>query len=90
LFAGSYQDGGRLIIPECRPADGGQYVCTIYLANGERHVAFASLVVEGDDTGSGIVQREYNIAVLYFNNFLYLIPIYITNCRKLLMNLLNH
>ena len=57
-LAGSYQEGGRLIIPECRPAYSGQYVCTIYLVNGERRVAYASLVVEADgERGQGVLQR---------------------------------
>ena len=57
-LSGSYQEGGRLIIPECRPAYSGQYVCTIYLVNGERRIAYASLVVEDDDKrGQGVQQR---------------------------------
>lgn len=56
-YTGAYQEGGRLVIPECRPSYGGQYVCTIYLVNGNQKIAYATLVVEDDERGEGVVQR---------------------------------
>jgi dystroglycan 1 len=62
LPQGAYQEGGRLVIPECKPSDSGQYICTIYLVNGERKVSYASLVVEGH--GIGISQPEQPVVIL--------------------------
>ena len=42
----AYQRGGRLIIPDSQPHDGGEYVCTVYFINGDRRTGYASLVVE--------------------------------------------
>lgn len=49
LPSGSYQLNGQLVIPRCEPSDSGTYICTIYLVNGERRVAYSTLVVNPDD-----------------------------------------
>ena len=48
LPPGAYQIGGQLVIPECKPEFSGRYVCTIYLINGDKKVAYSSISITDD------------------------------------------
>ena len=44
----AYQVNGQLVIPDCQAVDGGRYVCTVYLVNGDSRVAYTSVIVADD------------------------------------------
>ena len=79
--AGSYQLNGQLVIPECKPTYGGQYICTIHLVNGQSRIAYSTLVISPDQVDqqpeSMLNKSAYLLTLCISNELLSLLEPYL-------------